>query len=578
MTKIDIIVPYVDENDKEWQKDFKAYKEKEIKAGIQKPSNTQAFAEERIRDWDNFRYWFRAVEKNCPWVNKVFLVVQRESQIPTWINRDNPKLRIVYHKEFIPEELLPTFSTLVIETFYYRIPDLSENFIVCNDDFYFLNPIPEDLFFKDGKIYQGTSGMRPKNWNNGNSDWSTIVNNNNVFLEKYIIKEPKKEFYHYSHLPDGRVKSFEVDFMNKYYDVIYDAMKVSRFRHPKNFIPSVLYIDTMKYTGYGILSDRVYKNSAYVAIDSRTNISEYKDCEMICFNDTACVDDFEKCRDNLLSLFKAKFPEKSSFEKDAPKEKFRVCFGIPSWFPEAEPGRGKRQERLNKLFRQITDLFGDVDWLVVAQNWHGYKVPDYIKNIKIREKPQLGILKARKELRKFFLEEGYDYLVMLDDDVILETKPEFTREYFFDTLRKNPFGFVFLQYSWSLTFCAVSRYIYSREDMVDIDPQKGEGYEDMVFPYLLHYKYPMNEFKLKGIKFTQHVNNENKAPSTWMGKGIDHKELDKKSWYHIRKFEKGDFKIDKKKAQERFDREKWVEEALYRGWINKADVDKYLKD
>ena len=51
---IDIIVPYVDENDTAWQRDFLCYKQQEIQAGIQKENNKQAFAEERIRDWDAF--------------------------------------------------------------------------------------------------------------------------------------------------------------------------------------------------------------------------------------------------------------------------------------------------------------------------------------------------------------------------------------------------------------------------------------------------------------------------------------------------------------------------------------------
>ena len=221
MDKIDIIVPYVDENDKDWQKDFEYYKQEEIKQGIQEADNKQAFGEERIRDWDAFRFWFRGVEKNCPWINKVFLVVQRESQLPKWLNKNNPKLRIVYHDEFIPKELLPTFSTLVIETFYYRIPDLSEHFIVSNDDFYFINDIPSDLFFKDGVIHQGETKTRARNWKCGNKVWETIVNNNNSFLEKYVLKKHLDKIYHYSHLPDGRVKSFETDFMSKHYNEIY---------------------------------------------------------------------------------------------------------------------------------------------------------------------------------------------------------------------------------------------------------------------------------------------------------------------------------------------------------------------
>ena len=315
MFPIDIIVPYVDENDKAWQADFNKYKQKEIKAGIQKETNAQAFAKERVRDWEAFRYWFRGVEQNCPWVNKVFLVVQRKSQIPTWLNQKHPKLRIVLHEEFIPAELLPVFSTLIIEAFYYRIPDLSEHFIVSNDDFYFINSIPEELFFnKNGKIQQGFSGYRNKNWSCGNKIWEAIISNNNQFLESKIIKEPANEFYHYSHLPDGEIKSFEQKFMDKYYDDIYPAMSISRFRHPKNLIPSLLYIDAMKYTNYGILNNRVYENSTYVAISSWTDFTKYNNYEMICFNDTAAVDDFEVCKNNLLVFLQSKLPYKSSFE------------------------------------------------------------------------------------------------------------------------------------------------------------------------------------------------------------------------------------------------------------------------
>ena len=311
---IDIIVPWVDENDSEWRKLYNKWKDIEIAQGIQKSDNLQAFGKERIRDWNVFQYWFRGVEKNCPWVNKVFLVIQSESQIPTWLNRDNPKLRIVYHDEFIPKELLPTFSTLVIETFYYRIPDLSNHFIVCNDDFYFLNPIPKDLFFKDGKCHYGCTGTRSSSWSNGNKVWSAIVNNNSRFLGKNIVKT--NNFIHYSHLPDGRVKEFEANFMAKYFGEIYSAMNVSKFRHPKNLIPSLLFIDSMKYKKYSVKDDRVYKNSCYKTLGSYMDWNTIKKKQMVCLNDTVTANsNFEKIKASLINFFEGLFPEKSSFEK-----------------------------------------------------------------------------------------------------------------------------------------------------------------------------------------------------------------------------------------------------------------------
>ena len=43
---------------------------------------------------------------------------------------------------------------------------------------------------------------------------------------------------------------------------------------------------------------------------------------MICFNDTAAVDNFEVCKNNLLTFLQQKLPNKSSFElTDLPYKK-----------------------------------------------------------------------------------------------------------------------------------------------------------------------------------------------------------------------------------------------------------------
>ena len=312
---IDIIVPWVDPNDEAWRADFNKYRQLEIDQGIQDISNVQAFGTERTRDWGVFKYWFRCVEKNCPWVHKVFLVVQRESQLPEWLNKECPKLRIVYHDEFIPEEFLPTFSTLVIETFYYRIKDLSNHFIVCNDDFYFMNPIPKDMFFEGNTLCYGETGTMSANWSNGSGVWSSIVNNTTKFLIKNICGQ-RSNYIHYSHLPDGRLKSYEVDFMSKYMDEIWDAMKISHFRHKKNVVPSLLFIDSMKYKGVSKKKPRIYQKSNYFELNSYTPWDSVKNREMVCLNDTKASSIKEDItRANINKFFETNFPEKSSFEK-----------------------------------------------------------------------------------------------------------------------------------------------------------------------------------------------------------------------------------------------------------------------
>ncbi len=294
----------------------------------------------------------------------------------------------------------------------------------------------------------------------------------------------------------------------------------------------------------------------------------------ICINDyTTDIDNINENEDDIQRI------EYYMKKEDGTNPVLSKVIGVVSWIPDKEPARSLRIERLNRTFKQITDLFGDVNWLVIAQNWKDYKQPDYIKNIKIIYKPQLGILKARKILREEFLKTNYDYLIMCDDDVIIEVDGPLIAEAYMDELNFHPKGFIFLQYDAAqLNMCAISRFIYAKEPMVDIDPQKEEGYEDTTFANLLHYKYPQYEFNtIHGIKCIQFQNKNEKAPSTWAHSGINHGLNWDKTYYYINNFKKGNFKIDKEKGAGYAKRKAWVEEALYRGWINKEDVDKYLK-
>ena len=253
-------------------------------------------------------------------------------------------------------------------------------------------------------------------------------------------------------------------------------------------------------------------------------------------------------------------------------------FGVISYIPGGEPARSLRIERLNRLFKQITDTFGDVNWLIVAQNWKDYTIPEYVKNAKIVKFEPLGILRARKTLRKLFLESHYDYLIMCDDDVIIETAGPLIAEAYMTEIDMHPQGFMFLQYQAAqLNMCAISRYIYEKEPMVDVDPQKNEGYEDAVFSNLLHYKYPNNEFHCYGLKCLQWMNKNEKAPSTWSNNPtLNYKRMHDASQIIIENFKKGNFTIDKKDAYEKAHRKEWYDRALMMGWINKEDIGKIV--
>ena len=138
MDKIDFVILWVDSSDPEWQRQRERFSA---------PEDNNGTDENRFRDWGLLRYWFRGVERYAPWVNRVFLVT--DGQVPCWINRKHPKLRLVKHEEYIPKRYLPTFNSNVIELWIHQIPDLGEHFVLFNDDMYLTAPVePEDFFQK----------------------------------------------------------------------------------------------------------------------------------------------------------------------------------------------------------------------------------------------------------------------------------------------------------------------------------------------------------------------------------------------------------------------------------------------
>ena len=136
---IDFVVTWLDSSDKLWQKEYFKYKG-EYSSGDQ--------SESRFRNWDLFRFWFRAVERYAPWVNKVYLITN--GTFPKWINDLNPKLVLVNHKDYIPVQFLPTFNSCTIELHMHRIPGLSEHFVYFNDDCFINGHIDPDYYFRKG--------------------------------------------------------------------------------------------------------------------------------------------------------------------------------------------------------------------------------------------------------------------------------------------------------------------------------------------------------------------------------------------------------------------------------------------
>ena len=151
MTDIDFVVTWVDGGDPEWQKERLSYKNEGV-VRAEKSGSADDNAN-RYRDWGLLKYWFRAIEKNAPWVRKVHFITW--GHLPDFLNKNAPKLNIVKHSDYIPKEYLPTFSSHPIELHMHRIEGLTEQFVYFNDDMFLNSPVePTDFFRKDKPCYE----------------------------------------------------------------------------------------------------------------------------------------------------------------------------------------------------------------------------------------------------------------------------------------------------------------------------------------------------------------------------------------------------------------------------------------
>ena len=104
---MDAVITYVNGLDPVWRESYETY------VG-------GSSAGKRYRDWGTLKYLLRGIERHLPFIRNVYLVVSGESQVPEWVDRSD--LKVVLHRDIIPERFLPVFSPPPIEMFLYRIP------------------------------------------------------------------------------------------------------------------------------------------------------------------------------------------------------------------------------------------------------------------------------------------------------------------------------------------------------------------------------------------------------------------------------------------------------------------------
>lgn len=329
---IDFVITWVDGGDKAWRKEKAKYD----------PAVGNDDDEERYRDWELLKYWFRGVEKFAPWVRKIHFITW--GHLPEWLDTSHPKLHIVRHEDYIPREYLPVFNSNVLEIYMHRIEGLSERFVYFNDDFFFIRKTEQEYFFQQNKPCDMLA-FQPVVANAENPVMSHLYLNNSLVLCKYFNKRenvkrhlgnyfklgypllyffynilelafPRYTGFYTVHGPSPYLKSTFEELWEKE-GALLTEMSTHRFRDKGDVTP-YLFREWQK------LSDRfvpknIEKEFRYfnIAAENENLLKTIKKQKkkIICINDQKIGTEFERVKQEVQEAFQTILPEVSSFER-----------------------------------------------------------------------------------------------------------------------------------------------------------------------------------------------------------------------------------------------------------------------
>lgn len=323
---IDFVIIWVDGDDPEWQETYKHY------ASLEDKSHNLNGA--RYRDWGLLRYWFRSVELYAPWVHTIHFVTC--GQCPDWLNVDNPKLNFVKHQDFIPKQYLPTFSSRVIEINLHRIKGLSEHFVFFNDDMFIVSPLKPSVFFVKGlprdvavrnipMLYQvGHANLNDINIINREFNfysqfkkniWKWLNYRYGIHCLRSLLFLPFAEFTGAKncHVANAFLKSIFETVWDKYWEEL-DKTCHNRFRSNSD-------VNQWLFKYWQIVSGSFYPQWINYGITYGINETSRIQADLttrrkklICLQDVEGISDIRRLKEEVISIFQQRFPEKSSFE------------------------------------------------------------------------------------------------------------------------------------------------------------------------------------------------------------------------------------------------------------------------
>lgn len=349
MIPLDFVLLWVDGSDPAWRTEKRKWEAAAGIAGAEAGSRLgeEANGEIRYKDQGLLRYWFRAVERYAPWVRRVFFVTC--GQRPAWLDETCPKLRLVNHDEFIPADCLPTFNSNAIHFFLHRIPDLSERFVLFDDDMFLLRPVEPGHYFQSGLPVLAASLRLPR-WK-GDTLWNRTLWDNSYEVNVHLdvargIRENARKWFNpfvlgprlalgnfarfllnanlpcspFGHLPYPHLKSTFGEVWRHCPETLQRTVR-ERFRTPGQ-VTQWLVLSWNQATGRFHPKPNHWRDGVYNV--SRRGLERILDavrspvCSQACFQEVPGESGLASCFAELRKAFGERLPERSSFERDLP--------------------------------------------------------------------------------------------------------------------------------------------------------------------------------------------------------------------------------------------------------------------
>lgn len=308
---IDLVYLWVDGSDAEWLNKKKRFLGEDV------DHNTEATSKARNADNNELIYSLRSVEKNAPWIRKIFIVT--DEQKPRWLDLQNERVEIVDIRELIPPEALPCYNSVIIEHFLYKIPGLSERFLYSNDDMFINREVSRNFFFTT----EGLPIVRlQRTYSNKllNKSRKVLKLHTNIYrktIERAALLVDEKYGKYYSGIPHHNIDSYlKSDYQRASSEVFGQEISETITHHIRSEkdIQRIIYLYYALAVGRGKLRYVTRKESCRIRLHKPNFmyfIKKYNP-HLFCLNDSHHATDADRGRVD--PFLNGLLPTKSSFE------------------------------------------------------------------------------------------------------------------------------------------------------------------------------------------------------------------------------------------------------------------------